>query len=87
VDVTRLKDQWERGLADPVCVSIITVTSLLNVVVVFQNDKVSQYMTKFKRSASHPYALITPASPLADLEDFLKTNIFALGYSYLLCIS
>jgi hypothetical protein len=85
VDVTRLKDQWERGLADPVCVSIIIVTSLLNVV--FQNDKVSQYMTKFKRSASHPYALITPASPLADLEDFLKTNIFALGYTDLLCVS
>jgi hypothetical protein len=36
-------------------------------------------MTKFNRSASHPYALITPTSPLADLEDFLKTNIFALG--------
>jgi hypothetical protein len=38
-------------------------------------------MTKFKRSASHPYALITPATPLEELEEFLKTNIFALGSS------
>lgn len=44
-----------------------------------QNDKVIDYMTKFKRAASEPYTLITPLSPLADLEEFLKFNIFALG--------
>ncbi|KJA26932.1 hypothetical protein HYPSUDRAFT_198707 [Hypholoma sublateritium FD-334 SS-4] len=42
------------------------------------DDKVSQYMTKFKRSSTEPYTTITPLSPLSDLEGFLKTNIFAL---------
>jgi len=36
-------------------------------------------MTKFKRVPDSPYTLITPMSPLADLEQFLKDNIFALG--------
>ena len=31
-------------------------------------------MTRFNRSASQTYTLITPASPLSDLEEFLKTN-------------
>ena len=44
-----------------------------------QADKVSQYMTKFERTASHPYTVITPLSSLSELEGFLKTNIFALG--------
>ena len=44
-----------------------------------QSDKVIQYMTKFKRSSSEPYTLITPSTPLADLEEFLRHNIFALG--------
>src|ERR1700675_4594915 len=48
-------------------------------VILAQNDKVEKYMTKFKRTASEPYTLITPSSPLADLEEFLKHNIFALG--------
>jgi len=42
------------------------------------DDKVSQYMNKFKRTSSEPYTIITPLSPLSELEDFLKTNIFAL---------
>jgi len=42
------------------------------------NDKVSQYLTKFNRSQSQPYTLITPSTPLAELEDFLQHNIFAL---------
>jgi len=42
------------------------------------NDKVSQYMIKFRRQASQPYSLITPSTPLADLELFLRNNIFAL---------
>lgn len=41
-------------------------------------------MTKFKRNSSEPYTLITPLSSLADLEEFLKTNIFALGRNCLL---
>jgi len=45
----------------------------------YQNDKVSQYMIKFRRQASQPYSLITPSTPLADLELFLRNNIFALG--------
>ncbi|KAI8986890.1 hypothetical protein BD414DRAFT_487388 [Trametes punicea] len=42
------------------------------------DDKVSQYMTKFKRTASTPYTIITPSTPLAELEDFLKRNEFAI---------
>ncbi|KAF8886528.1 hypothetical protein BD779DRAFT_1441608 [Infundibulicybe gibba] len=42
------------------------------------DDKVAQYMTKFKRTVSQPYTLITPLSSLADLETFLQKNIFAL---------
>ncbi|KAJ8509481.1 hypothetical protein ONZ45_g8352 [Pleurotus djamor] len=41
-------------------------------------EKVVEYMTKFKRGASQPYTLITPLSPLEELEMFLKDNIFAL---------
>lgn len=40
-------------------------------------------MTKFKRSvATNPYTIITPDTPLADLESFLKDKIFALGPYY-----
>jgi len=42
------------------------------------NDKVAAYMTKFRRTASEPYSLITPLTSLSDLEEFLKTNLFAL---------
>jgi len=42
------------------------------------SDKVSRYMTKFNRTSAEPYTIITPLSPLSELEDFLKTNIFAL---------
>lgn len=42
------------------------------------DDKVSQYMTKFNRTSSQPYTIITPLSPLSALEVFLETNIFAL---------
>ncbi len=44
-----------------------------------QTDKVKQYMTGFKREPSQPYVLITPATPLAELEEFLREHIFALG--------
>ena len=36
-------------------------------------------MKRFKRTPSKPYTLITPKSSLAELEEFLKTNTFALG--------
>jgi len=42
------------------------------------SDKVREYMTRFNRSTDQPYTTITPLTPLADLEDFLKANIFAL---------
>ncbi|KAF9068848.1 hypothetical protein BDP27DRAFT_1383423 [Rhodocollybia butyracea] len=59
VEVSKLKEMWESGQANP-------------------NDKVSQYMTKFKRTSSEPYTLITPLTPLDELEKFLGENIFAL---------
>lgn len=37
-----------------------------------------KYMTKFKRTVGTPYTIITPSTPLAELEDFLKHNIFAI---------
>ena len=46
-----------------------------------QSDKVATYMTKFKRSRTQPYTLITPSTPLADLEQFLQDKLFALGTS------
>ncbi|KAI0076512.1 hypothetical protein K474DRAFT_1597858 [Panus rudis PR-1116 ss-1] len=42
------------------------------------DDKVSKYMTKFNRAASEPYTLITPDTPLEELEKFLEKNTFAL---------
>ncbi|GLB39114.1 putative protein with domain in cystathionine beta-synthase and other proteins [Lyophyllum shimeji] len=46
------------------------------------NDKVAAYMTKFQRTASKPYTLITPLTPLSELEEFLKTHLFALVTDY-----
>ncbi|KAI0065272.1 hypothetical protein BV25DRAFT_1799241 [Artomyces pyxidatus] len=46
-------------------------------------DNVALYMTKFNRSVStNPYTVITPDTPLADLERFLQDNIFALVTDY-----
>ncbi|KIY70861.1 hypothetical protein CYLTODRAFT_419399 [Cylindrobasidium torrendii FP15055 ss-10] len=46
------------------------------------DESVSHFMTKFKRSTSEPYTVITPDSPLSELESFLKNNIFALVTDY-----
>ncbi|TFY65872.1 hypothetical protein EVG20_g5207 [Dentipellis fragilis] len=47
------------------------------------SDPVSASMTKFNRSpTTNPYTTITPATPLAELEHFLATNIFALVTDY-----
>lgn len=35
-------------------------------------------MTKFKRSSKDPYTIITPMTPLSELEEFLKATVFAL---------
>ena len=35
-------------------------------------------MSRFKRTAATPYTVITPSTPLAELEAFLKGNIFAI---------
>ena len=43
-------------------------------------------MNKFDRSAKREYTVITPFSPLEDLEAFLENNLFALG-APLHCIS
>ena len=39
-----------------------------------------KYITKFERSRDQAYTVITPSTPLAELEEFLKQNIFALGW-------
>ncbi|KAH0834784.1 hypothetical protein J3R83DRAFT_10385 [Lanmaoa asiatica] len=43
------------------------------------DDTVKKYMSAFKRNESHPYTIITPDTPLAELAEFLRDNIFALG--------
>ena len=41
-------------------------------------------MSKFIRNESHPYTVVTPDTPLAELAEFLRNNIFALGENYLI---
>ncbi|KAI5120893.1 hypothetical protein M0805_002993 [Coniferiporia weirii] len=43
---------------------------------------VLKYMTKFIRGPSQTYTLITSDTPLYELEDFLKSNLFALVTDY-----
>jgi len=42
------------------------------------DDQVQDLMNKFDRSAKREYTVITPLSPLEDLEVFLDHNLFAL---------
>lgn len=83
VDVARLKEKWEAGNANPVRPTFQCFFLILGTYSpcpsTHQDDKVLKYMTKFKRSSSEPYTLITPSTPLADLERFLQGAIFALG--------
>ncbi|KDQ60329.1 hypothetical protein JAAARDRAFT_32708 [Jaapia argillacea MUCL 33604] len=46
------------------------------------SDKLVNYVTKFRRVAGEPYKLITPSTPLAELEAFLQDNLFALVTDY-----
>lgn len=46
------------------------------------SDSVLKYMTKFQRSRAAPYTIITSDTPLDVLEEFLKTNLFALVTDY-----
>jgi hypothetical protein len=75
VDVARLKE----SRADPVRYLVRSFLRISFDVDDAQGDPVRRHMTKFKRTSSHPYSLITVSTPLAELEEFLKTNIFALG--------
>ena len=40
-----------------------------------------KYTIKFRREPSQPYVVITPWTPLAELEQFLQDKLFALGVS------
>lgn len=40
-----------------------------------------KYTVKFMREPSQPYTVITPSTPLAELELFLQDKLFALGES------
>lgn len=42
------------------------------------SDSLALYMTKFERGTSAPYTVITPETPLEELEEFLQTNEFAI---------
>ncbi|KXN85571.1 Cystathionine beta-synthase [Leucoagaricus sp. SymC.cos] len=79
IDVAYLKEKWEAGQADPVRFSVIIAKlPCTDIIRLSQNDKISKFMVKFVRKASEPYTLVTPWSSLSELEDFLKSNIFAL---------
>lgn len=80
VDVARLKQKWESCEAKPVRSQPLLIYT--NFLLVLQDDKVSQYVIHFNRSSDHPYTTITPLTPLSDLEEFLKKNVFALGMSF-----
>ncbi|KAG9049715.1 hypothetical protein FS837_009360 [Tulasnella sp. UAMH 9824] len=43
------------------------------------DDPILSHTTQFKRGKAQPYTVITPWTPLADLEAFLKDNDFAIG--------
>ncbi|KAN0136904.1 hypothetical protein V8E53_005345 [Lactarius tabidus] len=46
-------------------------------------DKIASCMTKFNRSpTTNPYTIITPDTPLAELEGFLRDHIFVLITDY-----
>jgi hypothetical protein len=78
IDVAALKAKWEAGAADPVPSLFLGVLRALTRRT--QDGRVGEHMTKFERSAArNPYKLMTPATPLADLEAFLGRNLFALG--------
>lgn len=80
IDVPTLKAKWEAGEVNPVGLESGSYTAEPDDHT--QTDPVSVAMTKFKRSALHQYTLITPSTPLGELEAFLKVNIFALGEAY-----
>ncbi|KAI9568093.1 hypothetical protein HD554DRAFT_817907 [Boletus coccyginus] len=42
------------------------------------DDSVKKYMSRFIRNEANPYTVITPDTPLAELAEFLRDNIFAL---------
>ena len=44
-----------------------------------KSDSVMKHTVKFQRDPSNKYTLITPMTPLDDLEEFLQLNTFALG--------
>ncbi|TEB24478.1 hypothetical protein FA13DRAFT_1817917 [Coprinellus micaceus] len=87
VDVAALKQKWEAGQASPGSRvfdrpsghgQIVGGYRDVRLHLTLNEDKVSQYMTKFRRSSKEPYTLITPLTPLSDLEEFLKATVFAL---------
>jgi len=42
------------------------------------SSSVETHTIKFQRNPAHPYTVITPLTPLDELENFLTHNIFAL---------
>lgn len=87
IDVAVLKAKWEAGQATPVCCKQAVIRgylinyALLDIVITCQEDNVLKHMTKFRRNSSNRYKVITPFTPLDELEDFLKVNLFAIGMS------
>jgi hypothetical protein len=70
IDVAALKQKFEAGEANPVRLYFQSFAS------------VEEFTIKFKRNPLHPYTIITPLTPLDELEAFLGDNIFALGRAF-----
>lgn len=86
IEVATLKKKWEAGEVDPVSDCELT-RDLGRLISSTQTDKIASCMTKFNRSpTTNPYTVITPDTPLAELESFLRNHIFALSpHSSLVC--
>ena len=82
IEVATLKKKWEAGEVNPVsdCTENANSPEALAVSSHPQTDKIASCMTKFNRSpTTNPYTVITPDTPLAELESFLGNHIFALS--------
>jgi hypothetical protein len=78
IDVGLLKTKWEAGTANPVSGGTSKMNND-NMLTCGQSDSLASYMTKFERGTSAPYTVITPETPLEELEEFLHTTDFAIG--------
>ncbi|KIJ39111.1 hypothetical protein M422DRAFT_175777 [Sphaerobolus stellatus SS14] len=77
IPVLTAKDRRPLGYIDVASLKAMWEAGKVN-----PDDPVSKAMSKFQRSAGNQYTLITPSTPLGELEGFLNKNLFALVTDY-----